>query len=292
MNMMILIMILGVTLFLFSGCEKQSSTPDETSEQDPSTLQIVTIHGEESTALFNLTKGILREKMNMKVQSSNEDVDQAFSGVANKNYDILLDAWLPLINQSYLEQYGDQLDQLGTIFTGGRIGLVVPEYVNIDSIEELKDVRDKFNSKIYALNTDRGVLDRAKKLISAYELDFKVLPESPQVIIEHLENAIENGEWIVITGFSPHWKFNEWNLKFLQDSKGIWGEEENIAILARKGLKEDNPTVAKFFSNFSLKDEQLEQLIKEIHLSNKDPYDVAIQWINANPEVVNKWIPG
>lgn len=45
--------------------------------------------------------------------------------------------WLPLTHQSFYEQYGDQIDDLGANLNGARNGFVVPSYVEIDSIEDL-----------------------------------------------------------------------------------------------------------------------------------------------------------
>jgi glycine betaine/proline transport system substrate-binding protein len=291
LNVLAMISVVSAFLFLFTGCQQNPTVPDESQVEDPNRIQLGFIHQEESIPIFNLAKAVLTEKMNMTVQSTQETVDEAFSRISTKDSDVLLDAWLPLTHQTYMERYGDQVDQLGTIFTGGRIGLVVPEYVNINSIEDLKEARDKFNGQIFALSTDSGVLEQTNELINAYELDFEVLPESSERILETLENSIENGEWLVVTGFRPHWKFNTWNLKFLQDPLGIFGEEQNIVVLARKGLAEDHPEVAEFFNNFSLNDEQLEEMMNLMHESEEDPYDVAVRWINDNPDVVDNWIP-
>ncbi len=53
--------------------------------------------------------------------------------------------------------------------------------------------------------------------------------------------AIKNNEDIVITGWSPHWMFAKYDLKYLADPKGTMGGEEAIHTMARQGLKEDQP---------------------------------------------------
>jgi glycine betaine/proline transport system substrate-binding protein len=290
LNLLAIVSLVSTFLFLFTACLQKPTDVDESEARDPNRIQLSVIHQEESIPIINLAKAVLTEKMNMTVLSTQETVDAAFSKISTKNSDVLLDAWLPLTHQTYMERYGDQLDQLGTIFTGGRIGLVVPEYVNINSIEDLKQARDQFNGQILAFNTDSGVLEQTDQLMNSYELDFEVFAQSPEKILETLENSIENEEWVVVTGFRPHWKFNTWNLKFLQDPQGIFGEEQTIVVLARKGLAEDHPEVAEFFNNFSLNDEQLEEISNLMHESEEDPYNVAVRWINENSDVVDNWI--
>ena len=46
-------------------------------------------------------------------------------------------AWLPGTHGDLYEQYKDELIDLGPNLEGAKIGLVVPEYMDIDSIEDL-----------------------------------------------------------------------------------------------------------------------------------------------------------
>ena len=39
--------------------------------------------------------------------------------------------WLPVTHADYMEQYGDRLETLGTVYEHAKLGLVVPEYVTI-----------------------------------------------------------------------------------------------------------------------------------------------------------------
>lgn len=61
-----------------------------------------------------------------------------------------------------------------------------------------------------------------------------------------LDTAIENEEPIVVTGWEPHWMFAKYDLKFLEDSEGAYGDSEDIHILARKGFSDDMPKATKF----------------------------------------------
>ena len=65
-----------------------------------------------------------------------------------------------------------------------------------------------------------------------------------------LGDAIRNEEWIAVTGWTPHWMFARWDLKYLEDPEGVFGEAEEIHTLTRVGLKEDMPEVYAFLDNF------------------------------------------
>jgi glycine betaine/proline transport system substrate-binding protein len=46
---------------------------------------------------------------------------------------------LPLTSADYFNKYKDQIDDLGPNMDGAKTGLVVPTYMDINSIEDLKD---------------------------------------------------------------------------------------------------------------------------------------------------------
>lgn len=49
-----------------------------------------------------------------------------------------LAAWLPLTHKTYAEKFDGKYEDIGTSMTGVKIGLTVPKYMDIDSIEDLK----------------------------------------------------------------------------------------------------------------------------------------------------------
>lgn len=66
-----------------------------------------------------------------------------------------------------------------------------------------------------------------------------------------LANAIRKLDWIVVTGWVPHWKFARYRLKFLDDPEKVYGGEETIHTLVREGLKEDMPEIYAFLEIFT-----------------------------------------
>lgn len=103
--------------------------------------------------------------------------------------------------------------------------------------------------------------------------------------------AIDNNEWIVITGWTPHWMFSRWDLKYLDDPKNIYGDEEEIRTIVRQGLKEDLPDVYQLLDAFLWTPEDLQLVMVWNSKKNTTPYENAKRWINENPEKVEAWIP-
>jgi glycine betaine/proline transport system substrate-binding protein len=215
-----------------------------------------------------------------------------FASVASGDYDAFMDAWLPLTHQTYMEKFGEDLVDLGTNFEGAKIGLVVPTYVDINSIEEMNANADKFDGQIVGIDAGAGIMKATENTITEYGLsDIELMASSGPMMTAALKKAVDEEQWVAVTGWKPHWKFARWDLKFLEDPKGVYGESENIHTVARLGIKEDLPEVAAFFENFKMDDQQLGGLMGMIAESeDMEPVDVAKQWMEENEDLVNSWI--
>ncbi len=62
-----------------------------------------------------------------------------YEGLAVGEGDAFFTGWFPVTHGHYLEAVQDKVEDLGPNFEGARIGLVVPSYVTINSIEELME---------------------------------------------------------------------------------------------------------------------------------------------------------
>ena len=51
-----------------------------------------------------------------------------------------------------MKQYGKNLEILGKIYPDARIGLVVPDYVDIHSIDQLNANKEKFGGEIIGID--------------------------------------------------------------------------------------------------------------------------------------------
>jgi glycine betaine/proline transport system substrate-binding protein len=165
--------------------------------------------------------------------------------------------------------------------------------MEIDSIEDLNGIKDQLDGKIVGIDAGAGIMSTTDTAISEYGLDYELMPGSGPTMTAALKKAIDAKTPIVVTGWTPHWMFARWDLKFLDDPKGVYGAGEFIHTITRKGFSDDCPEVAQFLKNFFMTDQQLGDLMGAIADSTEgqDPIDVARTWMNANQELVNSWIP-
>jgi len=191
-----------------------------------------------------------------------------------------------------MQRFEEDIVDLGHVYEGTQSGLVVPEYVEIDSISQMNEYRDEFDGEIVGIDAGAGIMQTTEELIQEYNLDYDLLTSSGPAMTAALSSAIENEEWIVVTGWQPHWKFGRWDLKFLKqdENKTLW-ETGNIHIMGRKNIEEDKPVLAQFLKNMFFNEEQLADLMVKVNESDQDVATVTKQWMNEHEELVNSWIP-
>ena len=71
----------------------------------------------------------------------------------------------------------------------------------------------------------------------------------------------------------------------------MFGGEEEIHTVVRKGLKEDMPQVHAFLDRFFWEPGELEQLM--IWIKEDDglyPYDKALRYMRYHPDQIQSWI--
>lgn len=306
-----IVMLLTMTMsgFVLAGCgdtaessksletestvlkEELSDNTTDTVNEEKGTIKLVYVNWAEGIAMTNLAKVILEDKMGYDVEVTMADVAPIFTSLSSGDQDVFMDAWLPITHKSYMDEYGKELEDLGNNFEGAKIGLVVPSYMDINSITELNDIADDLDGEIIGIDSGAGIMTTTEGAVDIYNLNLDLIPGSGPAMTAALGSAIEKEEPIVVTGWEPHWKFARWDLKFLDDPEGVYGDSENIHTITRKGFSGDMPEAAEFFKNFFMDSQQLGDLMGAISDSDEDPEVVAKAWMNENEDLVQSWIP-
>lgn len=145
---------------------------------------------------------------------------------------------------------------------------------------------------ITGIEPGAGITEQAKNTLEEYEnLKGWELQESSTVgMVGALDDAIKNKEPIIVLGWTPHWKFSKYDLKFLDDPKGTFGGEENINTLVRKGLEEDIPSAYEILDRFYWEPEDMEAVMYDAQEASFE--EAANNWIEENQDKVNKWTEG
>ncbi len=256
------------------------------------TVRLAYVEWDCAAASTHLVQAVLQEKMGYDVEILPVAAAAMWQAVGTGNVDGMVTAWLPVTHADYYERVKDDVQDLGPIVGGARLGWVVPSYVTIDSIAEVNEHADKFNRRIIGIDPGAGLMRLSEEALQEYRLDrMNLIEGSDATMTAALSNAIDRNDWIVVTGWSPHWKFGVWDLKYLEDPKGVLGGEERIHTVVRNGLEEDMPEVYNFLNNFHWKDpNQLQMVMAWNQEPGSDRYENAKRFIEENEEQVKSWL--
>jgi len=241
----------------------------------------------EGVAMTHVAKAILDE-MGYHVIIQKASTDMILASMHNEDTDLFMDVWLPNTHGTKIAKFSN-LMELGTSYTEAQIGMVVPAYVTINSIEELNAHQDKFGKNIIGIEKGAGITTATDRAITDYQLQYNQLNSSTVAMLTELQNAIKEKRWIAVAAWQPHWMFGRMDLKFLEDPKNSYGDAEKIKTFARKQFKSEYPDLALFFSKVHFEDKVMAKLLAQME-DSKDKQATAQAWIKENADLVATWL--
>ncbi len=252
--------------------------------------QTVTIsHTQWDTEVASTTViAMVLEEAGYQVKTIPLDNAVMWQSIANGDSDFSVSPWLPVTQKSLYEKHQDHLEDLGPNMMGTKLGLVVPSYMDVNSIEDLSHQTGK---TITGIEPGAGIMEAAENALKDYSnlSGWNLTKASTGAMTTTLEKAIANQEEIIVTGWSPHWMFSKYDLKYLDDPKGSFGATENIHTIARKGLQKDMPKLYKIINQFSWTSEDMESVLLDMN-EGMSAEEAARKWIEANQETIEKWL--
>ncbi len=277
-------LILVVIFLIIGGC-----TPAP--EKEPAEERKVYISytdWAESVALTKLSAILLEKHLGYEVTLKLTGIDTVFHELATGRADVFVDVWVPQTHQEYLERYRDDMEDLGPNYQTARTGLVVPDYMAVESIPGL---REYYTGPIAGIDTAAGIMRNTIQAMQVYDLENELLVLSDPEMASRLQNAIRRREPIVVTGWEPHWLFHRYDLRYLEDPLDVFLEVEQIHTFSRKGFSENHPAATTFFRRMVLSEKQINEILYEVHRHN-EPREGVMSWIRKNEFTVNRWVRG
>ena len=152
---------------------------------------------------------------------------------------------------------------------------------------------EELGYKITGIEPGAGVVAAAESATEEYESleGWEVVTSSSGAMETALGEALDNEEPIIVTGWSPHWKFQKYDLKYLEDPQGIFGDEETINTMVREGLEEDNPVAYQILDQFQWDSADIESVMLAVS-DGTSIEEAAATWIEENSDKVAEWTEG
>lgn len=273
--------------------EDTSTTEDDADDQDAGE-QIgdgeeisIALHGgwPEGVAVTYIWKKALEEQ-GFEVEVGDEaEAGPNYAAMQGGDFDLNFDMWLPNTHKDYWEEYGDDLEQLGVWYDDAVLTIAVNEDAPIDSLDELADYADDFDNRIVGIEPGAGLMQVTEEdAMPTYGLeDMELIESSTPSMLAELEGATNADEDIVVTLWRPHWAYDEYPVRDLEDPEGAMGDAEEIHTVGRDGFADEFPEVADAIGEFELTDDQLFSLenimFNEEEDDGEDPEGSVEKWL-------------
>ncbi|MDN5892999.1 MAG: glycine betaine ABC transporter substrate-binding protein [Nocardioides sp.] len=275
-------------LLPLAACGGDGDDDEATGEGGTVTLGIIP-SWTDGLSLAYLWKNVLEEKGYTVKIDEIPDAAPLYTGVAKGDVDIYPSAWPEVTHKSYMEKYGDDLEDLGAYYDNAKLTMAVPDYMDIDSIEDLKGMASDLDGKIIGIEAGAGLTKAVKdNVIPDYGLgdDFTLVESSTTAMLAELGKAVKNKDDVVVTLWRPFWANSEFPVKDLEDPKGALGEPETLNAIATDGFSDDFPEVAEMMGNLKLDDDQYGSLEKLVVDNEGDEEQAVATWVKENPDVI------
>jgi glycine betaine/proline transport system substrate-binding protein len=260
------------------------------------TLTLGSIGWTENVAVSTLTKVVMEDELGYEeVQIKGPlELGPLFQGVAGGDLAAFQDVWLPN-NQSYLDkpQIKNDVELLDPWYESQTAyGIAVPDYMDIQSLEELDQAGTNEITGIEPSASFHPVI--RNEVIPGYNLDMKLVESSTAAMLSELEKKYKAKEPIVFLAWSPHWMNAEYDFHYLDDPKDLQGEFDNpsrITTVVNEDLPDEDPVAYAFLKAISLDEEQVNQMEADINEAGAgDPEKGVRNWLEDNRDVVQPWI--
>ncbi|WP_423923791.1 glycine betaine ABC transporter substrate-binding protein [Frigoribacterium sp. 2-23] len=204
-----------------------------------------------------------------------------------------MDAWLPNTHAAYLDRFGEDLTDLGAWYTDARNTIVVNEDAPITSLTELAANANLFDDTIVGLEPGAGLTqiteDQAIPTYGLEGMDF--VTSSTAALLTELKAATDAGENVVATLARPHWAYDAYPIRDLEDPEGAMGPAEEIHTMASPSFDEDFATAGSWLRDFELSEDDLLSLCNAMFnadggADSNDYEPIVRAWMDEHADVV------
>ncbi|WP_374763589.1 glycine betaine ABC transporter substrate-binding protein [Yunchengibacter salinarum] len=228
----------------------------------------------EARLVTHIAKALVESETDERVRIRQMPIDRQYAALAAGDIDLILDSWQPTTHKDYLAQYANAVEDLGPVFTGGRLGVAVPYYVPRDEIATVGDLsksafRNRIDGRLLSIGETSGITRLAREAVTAYGLNgLKVQPVNEIYYERNLTQRFFRTRWFAAFAWTPHWSVGEFDMRFLDDPKGIFGGAERVHALARNGFEAEHGGVAALIRDLTIPLDRLNQMLRQ---GRKDP---------------------
>ncbi|MBK5567068.1 glycine betaine ABC transporter substrate-binding protein [Ensifer sp. SSB1] len=251
------------------------------------TITMGTMSWEDLTPITGITKKVLEDKgYTVKVVEFSE-WGIAYAALSKGDIQIIT-SQTDYVAQDYWEKSKNRLEKISPVSHGLYQAIAVPDYVTIDSMEQLNDNADKFGGKIVGIEPGSGLMRDTGNAVKEYGLKLQLVEGSTAAMTAALKSAIDRQEWIAVTIWEPSWMMQKYPVKFLKDPKGIYPPPQSYYWIGHKGFSEENPHAREVLASVYVPLADITAINGAV--SDGKTMDQAVaDWIGSHSDLIKRW---
>jgi glycine betaine/proline transport system substrate-binding protein len=246
-----------------------------------------TMNWEDLTPITGVTKKVLEDKgYTVKVVSFSE---WGIAYAALTKGDIqLLASQTDYVAQDYWNKNKNRLEKISPVSHGLYQAIAVPDYVTIDSIEQLNANAEKFGGKVIGIEPGSGLMREAASAVKAYDLKLQLVEGSTAAMTAALKSAAERKDWIAVTVWTPSWMMQKYPMKFLKDSKGIFSPPQGYYWIGKKGFSAEHPQAREVIASVYVPLADITAINGAV-ADGKTMDDAVKDWTGGHADLIKRW---
>ena len=251
------------------------------------TVQMGTMGWEDLQPISLISKKFLEEQGHEVELTTFSEWGIAFAALAKGDIDILV-SQINYVASDYWEGNHQQLEKIAVVSHGLNQGIVVPSYMEIDSVDQLNEVRDEVGGRIVGIEPGSGLMREVALAVEEYDLDYQVIDGSTAAMVAQLQSSMEREEPIVTMLWEPSWMVQRFDVKFLEDPEGVFAPPQTYYWIGGDGFSAENPSVREALASVYVPIEDVTQINGDMNegMSVEEAVDA---WWERNTNLIEKW---
>ena len=260
-----------------------------------------TVDWPEAIAKTNVAATVV-EALGYETEIRELSVPTVFEGLEAGDLDVFVEAWFPTMQPNLDAIDPGSVESVRINLPEATFSIAVNRAAcdaGVRSHEDLDEFTNRFEEDgqptIFGLEPGNDGNQVVLDMIShdTYSLgNWKLEESSTDGMLAEVDRRTRGGEWVAFTGWEPHWMNNKYDMCLLDDPEEAWGGESRVETLVNEDFPEEYPELYEFFRQMIVNRDIQAELIDQIDNSGKEPEQVALDWLRANPRVTARWLNG
>ncbi len=229
-------------------------------------------------------------------------VPVTYTSMKNKDIDVFLGNWMPSMEADVRPYLDDgSVESITKNLTGAKYTLATNKAgadAGIMNFTDIATARDALDNKIYGIEPGNDGNRLIQDMIDQNAFDLKgfdVVESSEQGMLAQVARADRKGEPVIFLGWAPHPMNSNFELTYLAGGDDYFGPDfggAEVYTNVRSGYASECPNVGKLLNNLVFTLEMENEIMGAILDDEKEPNDAAMEWLKANPGILDGWLAG